>query len=95
MAIDTLHADFADMAGLKRTAEESRADGFAGMLAIHPAQVEVINRAFSPSEEEQAEARAIVAAFKANPGAGTLQIDGRMIDMPHYKLALRVLGLED
>lgn len=95
MAIDTLHADFADLKGLKRAAEESRGDGFAGMLAIHPAQVEVINQAFSPSEEELAEARAIVAAFKADPGAGALQIDGRMIDMPHYKLALRVLGLEE
>jgi citrate lyase subunit beta/citryl-CoA lyase len=95
MAIDTLHADFADIEGLRRAAEESRADGFAGMLAIHPAQVEVINQAFSPSEEELAEARAIVAGFKANPGTGTFQIDGRMIDMPHYKLALRVLGLEE
>jgi len=95
MAIDTLHADFADAAGLKRAAEAARADGFAGMLAIHPAQVEIINAAFTPSEEELDEARAIVAAFKANPGAGALQIDRRMIDMPHYKLALRVLGLED
>ena len=95
MAIDTLHADFADAKGLKRAAEEARADGFAGMLAIHPAQIEVINAAFTPSEEELDEARAIVAAFKNNPGAGTLQIDRRMIDMPHYKLALRVLGLEE
>ena len=94
-AIDTLHADFADTKGLKRAAEEARADGFAGMLAIHPAQVEIINAAFTPSEEELGEARAIVAAFKANPGAGALQIDRRMIDMPHYKLALRVLGLEE
>lgn len=94
IAIDTLHADFADGKGLKRAAEEARADGFAGMLAIHPAQVEIINAAFTPSEEEQAEAREIVAAFKANPGVGALQIDGKMIDMPHYKLALRVLGLE-
>ncbi len=95
MAIDTLHADFADAAGLKRAAEAARADGFAGMLAIHPAQVEVINAAFTPSEAEQAEARAIVAAFRDNPGVGTLQIDGKMIDMPHYKLALRVLGIEE
>lgn len=95
MAIDTLHADFADEQGLRRAAEESRADGFSGMLAIHPVQVPVINAAFTPSEEELADARAIVAAFKANPGAGTLQIDRRMIDMPHYKLALRVLGLEE
>ena len=95
IAIDTLHADFADTKGLKRAAEEARADGFAGMLAIHPAQIEVINAAFTPSEEELDEARAIVAAFKENPGAGTLQIDRRMIDMPHYKLALRVLGLDE
>ena len=95
MAIDTLHADFADMKGLKRAAEEARADGFAGMLAIHPAQVEVINQAFTPSEEELAEARAIVEAFAANPSAGALQIDRRMIDRPHLKLAQRVLGIED
>ncbi|MEQ1498655.1 MAG: CoA ester lyase [Novosphingobium sp.] len=95
MAIDTLHADFADDKGLKRAAEAARADGFAGMLAIHPAQVAIINAAFSPSEDELAEARAIVDAFKSNPDAGTLQIDQRMIDRPHYKLALRVLGLEE
>ena len=95
MAIDTLHADFADLTGLKRAAEESRADGFSGMLAIHPTQIEVINQAFTASDEELAEARAIVAAFKASPEAGALQIDRRMIDLPHYKLALRVLGIEE
>lgn len=93
MAIDTLHADFADAKGLKRAAEAARADGFAGMLAIHPAQVPVINQAFTPSEEELAEARAIVDAFTANPAAGALQIDGRMIDRPHLVLAQRLLGL--
>lgn len=95
MAIDTLHADFADEKGLKRAAEDSRADGFSGMLAIHPAQVPVINAAFSPSEEELEEARAIVAAFGANPGAGALSIDRRMIDRPHLKLAQRLLGIEE
>jgi citrate lyase subunit beta / citryl-CoA lyase len=95
LAIDTLHADFADEKGLKRAAEAARADGFAGMLAIHPAQVPIINAAFTPSEDELAEARAIVAAFQAQPDAGTLQIDRRMIDRPHLKLAQRVLGLED
>lgn len=93
-AIDTLHADFKDEAGLKARAEAARADGFAGMLAIHPAQVPVINAAFTPSEAELAEARAVVNAFAANPGAGALQIDGRMIDRPHLKLAQRVLGVE-
>lgn len=95
MAIDTLHSDFADLKGLSRAAEESRADGFAGMLAIHPAQVAVINHAFTPGEAELAEARAIVEAFAANPTAGALQIAGKMIDRPHLMLAKRVLGIDD
>lgn len=95
MAIDTLHDDYADLSLLKRIAEGARADGFSGMLAIHPAQVPVINAAFSPSEQDLAEARAIVAAFAANPDAGALQIASRMIDRPHLKLAKRVLGIEN
>lgn len=91
LAIDTLHADFRDIEGLERIARESYADGFAGMLAIHPSQVPVINAAFTPREEEIAEARAIVAAFSANPGAGALQLDGRMIDQPHLEQARRLL----
>jgi citrate lyase subunit beta/citryl-CoA lyase len=91
MALDTLHADFRDVDGLKRIAAESYADGFAGMLAIHPSQVPIINDAFTPGEAEIAEARAIVNAFSANPGAGTLQLDGRMIDQPHLEQARRLL----
>jgi citrate lyase subunit beta/citryl-CoA lyase len=89
--IDTLHADFRDLAGLERAARESHADGFAGMLAIHPDQVPVINTAFMPSEEEIAEARRIVAAFSAAPGAGALQLEGRMLDQPHLEQARRLL----
>jgi len=92
-ALDTLHADFSDTAGLQAAAEAARADGFSGMLAIHPAQVAVINAAFTPSDAELAEARAIVDAFTANPDAGALQIEGRMIDRPHLKLAQRLLGI--
>jgi citrate lyase subunit beta / citryl-CoA lyase len=90
-AIDTLHADFRDLEGLERAANESRADGFTGMLAIHPGQVEVINRAFTPTHAEIAEARAIVAAFAAHPEAGVLQIEGRMVDQPHLAQARRLL----
>jgi citrate lyase subunit beta/citryl-CoA lyase len=93
-AVDTLHADFRDEAGLKAAAEAARADGFTGMLAIHPAQVPIINAAFEPSAQERAEAEAIVAAFAAAPDAGALQIDGRMIDRPHLTLARRILGLD-
>jgi len=91
-AIDTLHADFRDTAGLERIARESHADGFAGMLAIHPDQVPVINAAFMPGEEEIAEARRIVAAFSAAPTAGALQLDGRMLDQPHLEQARRLLA---
>jgi citrate lyase subunit beta/citryl-CoA lyase len=92
LPIDTLHADFRDLDGLQRIAAESHADGFAGMLAIHPGQVAVINAAFSPGEADIAEARAIVAAFDANPGVGTLSLDGRMIDQPHLEQARRLLA---
>ena len=91
-AIDTLHADFRDMDGLKRVARESYEDGFSGMLAIHPAQVDVINAAFTPDEAELAHARAIVAAFEANPGVGALQLDGKMLDQPHFEQAKKLLA---
>ena len=92
--IDTLYADFRDEDGTRRAAEAARADGFAGMLAIHPAQVPLINAAFTPTEAELADARAIVEIFAANPGVGALQIDGRMLDQPHLKLARATLGIE-
>ncbi len=91
-AIDTLHAAFRDEEGLARVAAASFADGFAGMLAIHPAQVPIINRAFSPSDSQIAEARAIVAAFAQGDGAGAVQVEGRMVDMPHLRQAERLLA---
>ena len=90
--IDTLHADFRDLDGLERDCRRSRRDGFVGRLAIHPDQVAVINRAYAPSEAEIAHARKIVAAFEANPGAGALGVDGRMVDLPHLKAARKILA---
>jgi citrate lyase subunit beta/citryl-CoA lyase len=92
LAIDTLHAEFRDLDGLRRIAADSYAEGFSGMLAIHPSQVPVINEAFTPGEAEIAEARAIVNAFSANPGAGALQLDGKMIDQPHLEQARQLLA---
>lgn len=92
LPIDTLHADFRDVEGLERAARESYADGFAGMLAIHPAQVPVINAAFMPSEEEVSEARRIVEAFATSPGTGALQLEGRMLDQPHLEQARKLLA---
>lgn len=91
-AIDTLYADFRHEAGLAATVRDARADGFHGMLAIHPAQVAPINAGFAPSEEEIAHARAVIAAFDAQPGAGAVQLDGQMLDKPHLRLAERVLA---
>ena len=90
--IDTLYADFRDEAGLERSCRDARRDGFTGRIAIHPDQVATINRAFSPSDDEVAEARRIVAAFAAAPDAGTLGIDGKMYDIPHLKAARRTLA---
>ncbi|MEN7538660.1 HpcH/HpaI aldolase/citrate lyase family protein [Aurantiacibacter flavus] len=86
-AIETVHADFRDLDALARIAGEACADGFSGMLAIHPAQVPVINEAFTPSEEQLARARAIVQAFEERPDAGALQLDGEMIEKPHLAQA--------
>ncbi|NWK97549.1 CoA ester lyase [Sphingobium lactosutens] len=90
-AIETIHGDFRDLDGLKVRAEKVRRDGYRGMLAIHPAQVDVINAAFSPQEEDIAEAQAVVALFAAHPGAGTIGYKGRMLDRPHLSRAQQLL----
>ncbi|MCZ6893880.1 MAG: HpcH/HpaI aldolase/citrate lyase family protein, partial [Gammaproteobacteria bacterium] len=73
----------------------ARRDGFTGKIAIHPAQVPVINEAFSPSTEELAHAHAVIDAFAATPDAGTLSLDGKMIDRPHLKQAERIVALAE
>ena len=89
--VDGVFADFRDDKGLKREAEAARREGFTGKLAIHPAQVPVINAAFTPSKAEIKHADAIVAAFEAQPEAGTVAVDGKMVDRPHLEQARRVL----
>jgi citrate lyase subunit beta/citryl-CoA lyase len=89
------YTDFRNLEGLREYAANARRDGFAGMLAIHPAQVEVINHAFEPTSAEVERASKIVAAFAENPGAGTLGLDGEMIDRPHLLQARRLLALAD
>ncbi len=91
-AFDTVFTDFRDAEGLAHYAGEARRDGFAGMLAIHPAQVDIINEAFLPSRAEIERAKRIVRMFKENPEAGTLGLDGQMIDRPHLAQAERLLA---
>jgi citrate lyase subunit beta/citryl-CoA lyase len=92
-AIETIHGDFRDEAGLRKRAADVRRAGFRGMLAIHPAQVDVINEAFTPSAEELASAQQIVDLFAANPGAGTIGHKGAMLDRPHLARAKGLLAL--
>ncbi|MEM9085157.1 MAG: CoA ester lyase [Pseudomonadota bacterium] len=90
--IETVQPEFRDLAALEERARSVRAAGFRGMLAIHPAQIEPINAAFTPSLEEIEHARSVVKAFADNPGAGTIAIDGAMLDRPHLALAERLLA---
>jgi citrate lyase subunit beta / citryl-CoA lyase len=92
-AVETIHGDFRDEAGLRKRAQQARRAGFRGMLAIHPAQVPVINEAFTPSTEELEAAREIVDLFAANPGAGAIGHRGVMLDRPHLARARAVLKL--
>jgi citrate lyase subunit beta/citryl-CoA lyase len=92
MALDTLYGDFKDQEGLAASCRIARRDGFVGRIAIHPNQVATINECFTPSDADLTHARRVVAAFAAQPDAGTLGIDGKMYDMPHLIAAKRALA---
>ena len=91
--IETIQGDFKDLEGLRKRAEQVRRDGYRGMLAIHPAQVDVINAAFTPTAEELAGAQEIVDLFAVNPGAGAIGYKGGMLDRPHLARAQALLKL--
>jgi citrate lyase subunit beta/citryl-CoA lyase len=91
-AIDTVYVDFRNDDGLRRECEEARRDGFTAKIAIHPAQVAIINAVFTPPPEVLARAQAIVDAFAADPGAGVAAVGGTMVDRPHLARAKRLLA---
>lgn len=95
-AVETICVDFRNAEVLARQASRAAEDGFSGMLAIHPAQVPLINAAFTPTPAQVEQARRVLAAFAAGDaggsGAGTVQLDGRMLDRPHRVQAERLLG---
>jgi citrate lyase subunit beta / citryl-CoA lyase len=91
LAIDTVYVDFHNSEGFRRECEEACRDGFTGKMAIHPAQVPIINEVFTPSADAVAQARLVVDAFAANPGAGVVRIGGVMYDRPHLARAMRLL----
>ncbi|MBB3019583.1 citrate lyase subunit beta/citryl-CoA lyase [Microvirga lupini] len=90
-AVDSVFTNFRDMTGLETECREARRDGFVAKMAIHPAQVPVINEAFTPSQEAIERAQAVIEAFKANPGAGVVGVNGEMLDRPHLLRAERLL----
>jgi citrate lyase subunit beta/citryl-CoA lyase len=91
-AIDTVYTAFRDLDGLTRECTAAARDGFTAKLAVHPAQVPVINAAFTPSAESIAHAERVVAAFADTAGRGVTSLDGAMLDQPHLKAAQRLLA---
>jgi citrate lyase subunit beta/citryl-CoA lyase len=89
-AVDTLYANFRDGERLRAECIRARKEGFTGKLAIHPDQVPIINECFTPTDEEVAHARRVLAAFAA-AGTGAVQLDGKMLDRPHAKQAQRIV----
>ncbi len=93
--VGVVYTDYRDAEGFEADCLRDRRSGFIGKIAIHPAQAPIANRAFTPSDEEVAFARRVIAAFEDNPGVGTVGLDGRMLDMPHLKQARNVLALAE
>lgn len=91
-AIDTVYPQFRDEHGFRRECEAARGDGFTGKMAIHPAQVAIINEVFTPSEADIERFKEIVASFERQPDVGVVGIDGQMYDRPHLERARRVLA---
>lgn len=91
-AYDTIDIEFRDPVAVERRSREARRLGFVGQMAIHPAQIAPIHRAFTPSPEEMRWAERVVEAFRASPGRGAVELDGRMLDMPHRRQAERILA---
>lgn len=90
--IDAVYTDFRNLEGLQKEAEEAARDGFAGKLAIHPDQVEIINEAFTPSEADVEHAEAVVAAFEADTAIGVIGLKNKMMDLPNLIMAQNVLA---
>lgn len=90
--IDAVYTDFRNLDGLRDEALQGLRDGFSAKAAIHPDQIGPIHAAFTPSDADVDYAARVALAFAADDSAGVMSLDGRMLDRPHYRSALRVLG---
>ncbi len=93
--VGVVFVDYRALDALKADCLRDRRSGFIGKIAIHPAQCEIINDAFTPSEEDIAHAQKVIDVFEQNPGLGTVGLDGKMLDMPHLKQARNVIALAE
>jgi citrate lyase subunit beta/citryl-CoA lyase len=93
--VGVVYPNFRDGEGFEAECRRDRRSGFIGKIAIHPAQAEIANRAFTPSDDEVAHARRVIQAFDDNPGVGTVGLDGMMLDMPHLKQARNTVALAE
>ncbi|NNF80562.1 MAG: CoA ester lyase, partial [Rhizobiales bacterium] len=91
-AIDTVHINYKDHEGLKRECDAALRDGFTAKMAIHPAQVPIINEAFTPFKSDVESSRELVEAFAKAGNPGVLGIDGQMYDRPHLMRAQKVVA---
>jgi len=91
-AYDTIDIDFHDAGAIERRSREARRLGFVGQIAIHPAQIAPIHKAYTPSPDEIRWAERVIEAFRAAPGRGAVQLEGRMLDKPHLRQAERILA---
>jgi citrate lyase subunit beta/citryl-CoA lyase len=93
VAIDTIATDIDDLEALKAETMAARQDGFMAKAVIHPKHVDVVNAALMPTDEEIAWSRKVVKAFDDNPESGVVKIDGKMIDKPHLRAAVKLLAM--
>lgn len=93
--VGVVYPNFRDTEGFEADCKRDRRAGFVGKIAIHPAQSDIANQAFTPTDEEVAHAKRVIEVFEANPGVGTVGLDGMMLDMPHLKQARNVVSLAE
>jgi citrate lyase subunit beta / citryl-CoA lyase len=90
IAIDAVATDIPNLQGLRTETATAYRDGFSAKAAIHPNQVSIINECMTPDAQTQEWAQKVIAAFEASPTVGVATLDGKMLDMPHLRLAKKV-----
>lgn len=93
--IDAVYVDIKNTEGLARECKAGADMGYTGKITIHPSQIDIVNKAFTPSEEEIDEANELIAAFEENQKAGKMAFSfkGQMVDVPHLRRAKEILAI--